>query len=97
MKRPKPLPKWVSLLSMGAMYAADLFGMALFQLMQVRLSAVDGTATQIIMMLTSMSYMPGIGIALVAHAAGACSTTTIPACGRRRSGSSAPPRQVQPE
>jgi len=51
-------------LPMGAMYAADLFGMALFQLMQVRLSAVDGAATQIIMMLTSMSYMPGIGIAL---------------------------------
>ena len=51
-------------LPMGAMYAADLFGMALFQLMQVRLSAVDGAATQIIMMLTSMVYMPGIGIAL---------------------------------
>ena len=51
-------------LPMGVMYAADLFGMALFQLMQVRLSAVDGAATQIVMMLTSMSYMPGIGIAL---------------------------------
>jgi multidrug resistance protein, MATE family len=51
-------------LPMGAMYAADLFGMALFQLMQVRLSAAEGAATQIIMMLTSMSYMPGIGIAL---------------------------------
>jgi multidrug resistance protein, MATE family len=51
-------------LPMGAMYAADLFGMALFQLMQVRLSSVDGAATQIVMMLTSMSYMPGIGIAL---------------------------------
>ncbi|MCX7054395.1 MAG: MATE family efflux transporter [Proteobacteria bacterium] len=51
-------------LPMGAMYAADLFGMALFQLMQVRLSAADGAATQIVMMLTSMSYMPGIGIAL---------------------------------
>jgi multidrug resistance protein, MATE family len=51
-------------LPMGAMYAADLFGMALFQLMQVRLGAVDGAATQIVMMLTSMSYMPGIGIAL---------------------------------
>jgi MATE family multidrug resistance protein len=50
-------------LPMGAMYAADLFGMALFQLMQVRLSAVDGAVTQIIMMLTSMAYMPGIGIA----------------------------------
>lgn len=51
-------------LPMGAMYASDLFGMALFQLMQVRLSAVEGAATQIIMMLTSMVYMPGIGIAL---------------------------------
>jgi MATE family multidrug resistance protein len=51
-------------LPMGAMYASDLFGMALFQLMQVRLSAVDGAATQIIMMFTSMAYMPGIGIAL---------------------------------
>jgi MATE family multidrug resistance protein len=51
-------------LPMGVMYAADLFGMALFQLMQVRLSAADGAATQIVMMLTSMSYMPGIGIAL---------------------------------
>jgi MATE family multidrug resistance protein len=51
-------------LPMGAMYAADLFGMALFQLMQVRLSAVDGAATQIVMMLTSTVYMPGIGIAL---------------------------------
>ena len=51
-------------LPMGAMYAADLFGMALFQLMQVRLGAADGAATQIVMMLTSMSYMPGIGIAL---------------------------------
>jgi MATE family multidrug resistance protein len=32
--------------------------------MQVRLSAVDGAATQIVMMLTSMAYMPGIGLAL---------------------------------
>lgn len=51
-------------LPMGAMYASDLFGMALFQLMQVRLGTVDGAATQIIMMLTSMAYMPGIGLAL---------------------------------
>jgi MATE family multidrug resistance protein len=51
-------------LPMGAMYASDLFGMALFQLMQVRLSAVEGAATQIVIMLTSLAYMPGIGIAL---------------------------------
>ena len=61
---------------MGAMYAADLFGMALFQLMQVRLSAAEGAATQMVMMLTSMVYMPGIGIALagttlVGHSIGA--------------------------
>lgn len=51
-------------LPMGLMYAADLFGVSLFQLMQVRLSEVDGAATQIVMMLTSAAYMPGLGIAL---------------------------------
>ncbi len=51
-------------LPMGVMLAADLFGFALFQLMQVKLSAVDGAATQVAMMLTSIAYMPAIGIAL---------------------------------
>jgi MATE family, multidrug efflux pump len=51
-------------LPMGVMLAADLFGFALFQLMQVKLSAVDGAATQVTMMLTSIAYMPAIGIAL---------------------------------
>lgn len=51
-------------LPMGVMLAADLFGFALFQLMQVKLSAVDGAASQIVMMLTSIAYMPGIGMAL---------------------------------
>jgi MATE family multidrug resistance protein len=51
-------------LPMGAMYAADLFGLALFQLMQVRLSPVEGASTQIVMMLTSIAYLPGMGIAL---------------------------------
>jgi MATE family multidrug resistance protein len=51
-------------LPMGLLYAADIFGMALFQLMQVRLSQVDGAVTQAAMMLTSMAYMPGVGIAL---------------------------------
>ena len=51
-------------LPMGAMYAADLFGMALFQLMQVRLSAAEGAATQVVVMLTSMAYLPGMGIAM---------------------------------
>lgn len=51
-------------LPMGAMYAADLFGMALFQLMQVRLGTVDGAATQVVVMLTSMAFLPGMGIAM---------------------------------
>ena len=51
-------------LPMGAMYAADLFGMALFALMQVRLGEVDGATTQIVVMLTSIAYLPGVGLAL---------------------------------
>jgi MATE family multidrug resistance protein len=43
---------------------ADLASAALFQIMQVRMGAVDGAATQIVMMLTSLVYMPGIGFAL---------------------------------
>lgn len=49
---------------MGLLFAADLIGFALFQLMQVRLSAVDGAATQIAMMLTSIAYMPAVGFAM---------------------------------
>jgi MATE family multidrug resistance protein len=51
-------------LPMGVMYAADLFGLALFQLMLVRLGQVDGAASQVVLMLTSLAYLPGIGIAL---------------------------------
>jgi MATE family multidrug resistance protein len=49
---------------MGLSITADLAGLALFQLMLVTASLVAGAATQIVMMLTSLSYMPGIGIAL---------------------------------
>lgn len=49
---------------MGLLYAADLLGTALFQIMTVRLSSVDGAATQIVMMLTSIAYLPAVGIAL---------------------------------
>ena len=49
---------------MGLMIAADMIGVALFQIMQVRHSAVDGAATQVVMMLTSIAYMPTVGIAL---------------------------------
>jgi MATE family, multidrug efflux pump len=47
----------------GLMPAADLLGISFFQMMQVRLGTVDGAATQLAMMLTSIAYMPGWGIA----------------------------------
>lgn len=51
-------------LPMGLGITADLAGLAVFQLMLVTTSLVAGAATQIVMMLTSLAYMPGIGIAL---------------------------------
>jgi MATE family multidrug resistance protein len=47
----------------GLMPAADLLGISIFQMMQVRLGTVIGAATQMAMMLTSIAYMPGWGIA----------------------------------
>lgn len=63
-------------LPMGLSTTADLLGLALFQAMLVSLSNVAGAATQIVMMMTSVSYMPAIGIAvagttLVGHSIGA--------------------------
>jgi MATE family multidrug resistance protein len=64
-------PDWVGVrrvmalgIPTGLFPAMDVIGLALFQLMQVKLGPVDGAATQIVMMLTSVSYMPAIGIAL---------------------------------
>jgi len=51
-------------LPMGVLYAADLFGFAMFQLMQIRLGTLDAAATQIVMVLTSFCYMPAVGIAM---------------------------------
>lgn len=49
---------------MGLLYAADLIGISVFQMMQVRLGTVEGAATQVVMMITSVAYTPGFGIAL---------------------------------
>ncbi len=49
---------------MGLGTTADLLGLALFQAMLVSYSTVAGAATQIVMQLTSICYMPGIGIAI---------------------------------
>jgi MATE family multidrug resistance protein len=48
---------------MGLSPAADLMGFAIFQMMQTRLGTAGGAATQIIVILTSLAYMPGFGIA----------------------------------
>ncbi|MCW5619700.1 MAG: MATE family efflux transporter [Burkholderiales bacterium] len=50
-------------LPMGLFPAVDLTGLALFQVMLAGLGAVAGAATQIVMMMTSIAYMPAIGIA----------------------------------
>jgi multidrug resistance protein, MATE family len=47
----------------GLLPAADLLGISFFQMMQVRLGTVGGAATQMAMLLTSIAYMPGWGIA----------------------------------
>jgi MATE family multidrug resistance protein len=49
-------------LPMGLLPAADLLGFSIFQMMQVRLGLVAGAATQMVMVLTSIAYMPGFGI-----------------------------------
>ncbi|GFE78166.1 MATE family efflux transporter [Steroidobacter agaridevorans] len=67
MWRPR-LPKLIGQcqlgLPMGMLIAADVLGFAMFQLMQVHLGTVDGAATQVVMMLTSISFGPAIGIAM---------------------------------
>jgi MATE family multidrug resistance protein len=51
-------------LPIGVMYGADVLGLALSQLMIAQTSAVGAAATQIVMALTSMAYLPTIGVAL---------------------------------
>ncbi len=51
-------------LPIGIMTGADVLGLAMSQLMIAQNGAVGAAATQIVMALTSMAYMPTIGIAL---------------------------------
>jgi multidrug resistance protein, MATE family len=51
-------------LPIGVAISADVLGAALFQIMQVQLGPVDGAATQIVMMLTSLAFMPAVGIGM---------------------------------
>jgi multidrug resistance protein, MATE family len=75
--------RWPSLKSIfslgiptGLFIALDLIALAFFQLYQTQLGAVGGAATQVVMMLTSIAYMPAVGIGnagntLVAQSIGA--------------------------
>ncbi|HVY04346.1 MAG TPA: MATE family efflux transporter [Burkholderiales bacterium] len=49
---------------MGLFPAIDVGGLAAFQAMQVSAGAIGGAATQIVMMLTSIAYLPTMGFAL---------------------------------
>jgi len=60
----RPLREQLKLgLPTGLLPAADLLGISIFQMMQVRLGTVGGAATQMAMILSSVAYMPGFGIA----------------------------------
>ena len=66
-------PRWPVLwaqfrlgLPMGLTGASDLIGISLFQLMQVRVGAVDGAATQLVFVSTAIAYMPGVGVSQAA-------------------------------
>ncbi len=56
--------QWKLGFPIGLLLAADMLGFTLFQLMQVRLSPVDGAAAQVTIMLTSIAFMPAVGMAL---------------------------------
>lgn len=65
--RPRPGECWRQVrlgFPMGLLPATDTVAFAMFQLMQVRLGAVDGAMTQLVMGLASIAYLPGYGIAL---------------------------------
>jgi MATE family multidrug resistance protein len=51
-------------LPIGVMYGADVLGLALSQMMIAQTGATGAAATQIVMALTSLAYLPTIGIAL---------------------------------
>ena len=51
-------------LPIGVMYGADVLGLAMSQMMIAQTGATGAAATQIVMALTSMAYMPTIGVAL---------------------------------
>lgn len=51
-------------LPIGLAIAFDVLGLAAFQAMMSRLGTVPGAASQIVMMLTSIAYMPAVGLGM---------------------------------
>jgi MATE family multidrug resistance protein len=51
-------------LPVGLSIAFDVLGLAAFQAMLTRLGAVQGAASQIVLMLTSIAYMPAVGLGM---------------------------------
>lgn len=63
--RPREIVRLVRLgVPMGMSAVMDLVGLSLFQLMQVKLSPVTGAASQLAMMMTSLAFLPAIGLAI---------------------------------
>jgi MATE family multidrug resistance protein len=50
-------------LPIGIMYGADVLGAALFQLMIVQTGSAAAAASQVVIVLTSLSYLPALGLA----------------------------------
>jgi multidrug resistance protein, MATE family len=49
---------------MGLLVAAELIGYSLFQIMQVKMGDLEGAATQLVIIMTAIAYMPGVGISM---------------------------------
>jgi len=50
-------------LPVGVMYAADVLGVAMMQMMVTQVGKIGAAATQVVLMLTSLAYMPTLGLA----------------------------------
>jgi MATE family multidrug resistance protein len=50
-------------LPVGVTYAVDVLGVAMMQMMVTQVGKVGAAATQVVMMLTSLAYMPTLGLA----------------------------------
>ncbi|MGE0310960.1 MAG: MATE family efflux transporter [Lautropia sp.] len=63
--RPRLIRRMIVMgIGIGAMIAFDLLGLAVFQILMTRVSVLDGAATQVVMMLTSIAYMPAVGLGM---------------------------------